>query len=217
MSIRRIAGRRIIILCEGDTEEIVVRYFVRRQWKVEGLDAVGLHADNLQGSLNRIGTKATLYLQEKEVLGVFTLIDLYGLTTVKHDTLDDIGRKVLRVQEWLRSTVKSVRLSEFHPCVSVHEVEALILAEGGALSMRLSAPQIEPDPNAETRNFLNPPSRRLDQLFRVHKKRGYQKIMDGTPLFQQMHFDPVYHTCSYFRGFFEKLKDIARSAIDNSL
>jgi len=216
MSVRRIAGRRIVILCEGDTEEIVVRHFVRRQWKLEGLDAVGLHTDNLQGSLTRIGTKATLYLEEKEVLGVFILIDLYGLTTVKHDAFDDVGRKVLRVQEWLRSTVKSVRLDEFHPCISVHEVEALILAEGGALSKRLSAPQIGPDPNAETRNFLNSPSSRLDDLFRVHKKRGYQKIMDGTPLFQHMHFDPVYRSCSYFRGFFEKLKDVARSAIDNS-
>lgn len=209
MNVRRSAGRRIVILCEGDTEEIIVRYFLRRQWKQEGFDEVGLHADNLQGNLSRIGTKATLHLDEAEVLGVFTLIDLYGFSQVKHDGTDDVDRKVMRTWEWLKSTVKTPRAGDFHPYVSVHEAEALILAEGNALSMRLSASQISPDPNAETRNFLRPPSKRMGELFRTHKKRGYHKIMDGTPLFQRMHFESVYRSCPYFRGFFEKLREVA--------
>ena len=211
MNVRHVSGRRIVILCEGDTEEIVVRCFLRRQWKLEGLDAVGLHADNLQGSLHRIGTKAGLHLDEEDVLAVFSLVDLYGCTQVKHGANDDINTKVRRVQEWLKSTVKNPRLDEFHPCVSVHEVEALILAEGNALSTRLSVPQVAPDPTAETKNFLRPPSVRLNDLFWAHKKRGYHKITDGTPLFQKMQFDPVYRSCSYFREFFEKLRGVARS------
>jgi hypothetical protein len=211
MNARQIAGRRIVILCEGDTEEIVVRHFLRRQWSIEGLDRVGLHADNLQGGLSRVGTKASLFLDEDDVLGVFTLIDLYGCTQVKHGAEDEIPTKVTRVQEWLRSSVKNARADGFHPFVSVHEVEALILAEGAALAARLSAPHVAPDPNAETKNFLRPPSKRLDELFRAHKKRGYHKILDGTPLFQKMHFDPVYQTCPYFRRFFENLRDVARA------
>lgn len=210
MNARHSAGRQIVILCEGDTEEIVVRHFLRRQWNAEGLDRVGLHADNLQGSLNRIGTKASLFLDEDNVLGVFTLVDLYGCTQIKHGVDDEIDAKVVRIQEWLRSCVKNPRVDRFHPHVSVHEVEALILAEGAALAARLSA-QVAPDPNAEMKNFLKPPSKRLDELFRAYKHRNYHKIIDGTPLFQKMQFDPVYQSCRYFRTFIDKLKEVAQA------
>lgn len=40
-------GRRIVILCEGDTEEIAIKHFVRRQWEADGLRAIGLHPINL--------------------------------------------------------------------------------------------------------------------------------------------------------------------------
>jgi len=31
---------RIIVLCEGDTEELAVRYFIARQWQSDGLGSV---------------------------------------------------------------------------------------------------------------------------------------------------------------------------------
>jgi hypothetical protein len=39
--------QRIVILCEGDTEESAIEHFIKRQWEVDGLEEIGLHPINL--------------------------------------------------------------------------------------------------------------------------------------------------------------------------
>ncbi len=148
-----ISGRQIVVLCEGDTEELAVRYFIARQWTADGLGSIGLRRDNLRGDLHAIGTRACLYLDEPEILGVFTLVDLSGMNRVQHVAQDDLETKVRRVQSWLRGQVTHARSINFYPHVSVHEIEAWILAEGVALAKRLNDRAITPDPNAESKNF----------------------------------------------------------------
>ena len=63
---------RIIVLCEGDTEELAIRRFVTRQWQADGFKSIGLRAENLQGRLQDVGPKARLFLDEGDVLAVFT-------------------------------------------------------------------------------------------------------------------------------------------------
>jgi len=96
-------GRRIVVLCEGKTEERAVRLFVARQWAEDGLSAVGLDRVDLRGHLDKAATFARNYLDEPDVLAVFTLVDLYGMTLVTHPPNDDLEAKVRRVQNWLRS------------------------------------------------------------------------------------------------------------------
>lgn len=204
-------SRRIVVLCEGKTEERAVRFFVARQWAVDGLSTVGLDRIDLRGHLDRVAVFARNYLDEPNILAVFTLIDLYGMTLVTHPANDDINAKVLRVQGWLRSQVgQHARADDFRPHVSVHEVEAWILAEGVALASRLGNPKIKPDPQAETKNFQNPPSKRMSDFFLKNKGRHYQKIEDGEPLFSKMSFQPVYESCHYFRNFYDDLKFVGR-------
>ena len=118
-------GRRIVILCEGDTEELAVNYFVRRQWRDEGLQGVGLKPVNLYGKLEEAGRFAADYLDDGEVLSVFALIDLLRMNRVKHQANDPLDAKVERVRSWLRSQVHHHRRAQdFFPHVSVHEVEA---------------------------------------------------------------------------------------------
>ena len=159
-------GRRIVVLCEGKTEERAVRFFVARQWALDGLSAVGLDRVDLRGHLDKVATFARNNLDEPEVLAVFTLVNLYGMTLVTHPPNDDLDAKVRRVQNWLRNQLgQHVRARDFIPHVSVHEVEAWILAEGAALARRLPDQKIRRDPQAEVKNFLNPPSKRLSELF----------------------------------------------------
>ena len=211
---RRIAsGARIVLLAEGDTEELAIRHFISRQWKIDGLQSIALRIDNLGSHLEQIGTKANLYLSEENVLGVFTLIDLYGMNRVTHSAEDSLQEKITRVQYWLRSTVNHVRSRDFFPHISVHEIEACILAEGVTLAKRLGSRTVSPDANAEQKNFQNPPSRRLNDLFLTHKKTRYHKIIDGRPLFSNLEFQPVYRACPYFRSFYDQLRDVGRKAI----
>lgn len=203
-------GRRIVVLCEGDTEELAIRHFVGRQWRVEGLENVGLKPVNLNGKLENAGKFAEDYLDDREVLSVFALIDLLRMNRVRHRANDPLDVKVGRVRDWLRDRVIHPRRSNFLPHVSVHEVEAWILAEGTALSQRLRDPGIEPDSQAEERNFERPPSERINELFLRHRKTRYRKTIDGQPLFAKMSFKAVYESCPYFHRFYDDLRAAAR-------
>ena len=200
-----------MILCEGDTEELAVNYFVRRQWRDEGLQGVGLKPVNLYGKLEEAGRFAADYLDDGEVLSVFALIDLLRMNRVKHQANDPLDAKVERVRSWLRSQVHHHRRAQdFFPHVSVHEVEAWILAEGTALSQRLQDPSIRPDPQAEWKNFQKPPKKRIGELFWRNKKTRYRETFDGQPLFSNMSFQPVYDSCPYFRKFYDDLRAAGR-------
>jgi hypothetical protein len=203
---------RIVVLCEGETEELALRFFIHRQWISDGLEAVGLDSRNLEGKIQSAGKFACGYLDEQEVLAVFTLVDLQGMTRVSHQSSDSLGVKIQRVQEWLRAQVNHVRKGQFRPHVCVHETEAWILAEGEALAARLRYSGLNPDPNAELKNFENPPSKRLNELFLRHKSERYKKKIDGTPLFKAMKFEPVYASCKNFQAFYDDLKSVAPTA-----
>ena len=196
------------MLCEGDTEELAVRYFIARQWQSDGLGSVALKPIDLRGKSQNVGKFATLYLDEPGVLAVFTLVDLQGNNQVLHQPNHNLDAKVYRVREWLRGQVEHARANRFFPHVCVHQTEAWILAEGEALAKRLDR-SILPDRDAEEKNFENPPSKRLNQLFLKLKKTRYNKLADGTPLFKAMQFTHVYRSCTYFQAFYDDLKKAA--------
>lgn len=199
---------RIVVLCEGDTEELAVRYFIAPQWKSEGLGFVGLKSINLDGKLEKAGKFAGGYLDDQEVLAVFTLVDLQGMTKVAHQHEDSLQTKIQRVRDWLRAQVNHAREKRFFPHVCVHQTEAWILAEGHALAARLGDHNIGPDSDAELKNFQNPPSQRLNELFLRIKKRRYNKKGDGAPLFKAMKFHSVYNSCQYFKELYDDLKAV---------
>jgi len=153
------------VLCEGNTEELAVRHFIARQWQADNLGSVGLKRIDLDGKLGNVGKFARLYLDEQDVLAVFTLVDLQGMTRVDHHPGDKLETKIERVREWLREQVNHARADRFFPHICVHQTEAWILAEGQALAARLKGSGIAPDPNAELKDFQNPPSNRLNKLF----------------------------------------------------
>jgi hypothetical protein len=114
------------------------------------------------------------------------------------------------VQSWLRAQVqRHHRAQDFFPHVSVHEVEAWILAEGAALSQRLQDPSIRPDPQAELKDFQKPPKKVIGELFWRNKKTRYRETLDGQPLFSKISFRPVYDSCRYFRKFYDDLRAAA--------
>lgn len=77
------------------------------------------------------------------------------------------------------------------------------------MARKLGDRSIKPVPQAEIKNFQNPPSKRMNELFLKTKGRHYQKIEDGEPLFSQMEFQPVYDSCPYFRKFYDDLSKAA--------
>lgn len=200
------------MLCEGDTEELAVKHFIARQWQNDGLNSIGLHSVNLNAKLQDVSVKTRLYLEEANVLAVFTLIDLYGMDRVEHGSGDELNAKVERVRDWFRSKVEHARKNDFHPHVCVHETEAWLLAEGAALRKRLDDAGVKPDPQAEIKNFQSPPQKRLNELFLKIKKDRYHKIRDGRPLLASLEFEAVYKSCLYFRAFYDDLRSVGKNS-----
>jgi hypothetical protein len=132
------------------------------------------------------------------------------MNRVRNQANDPLDVKVERVRDWLREHVTHPRRGDFFPHVSVHEVEAWILAEGTALSQRLQDRSISPDPQAEWKNCQKPPKKRIDELFRRNKKTRYKETVDGKALFSKMEFQPVYDSCQYFRKFYDDLRSVGR-------
>jgi len=133
------------------------------------------------------------------------------MNRVTHNPDDELSQKVNRVKKWLQGDLDPVF---FHPHISVHEIESWLLAEGGCIAQRLKDSKVEPDKNAEIKNFDNPPSKRIDTLFKSRRQGdGYHKINDGLPLFKCLSFQPVYDSCKYFREFYDDLKAVGMSAL----
>jgi len=139
---------------------------------------------------------------------VFTLVDLFGMDRVAHGVYDSLEVKARRMADWFKQGFTHSRFAAFRPHVCVHETEAWILAEGAALARRLGV-RVQPDDHAEQKNFLNPPKKRVHDLFRLHKSRAYGENSDGRPLFSAMQFDPVYSSCKFFRAFYDDLRSLA--------
>ena len=208
------SAKRIVILCEGETEVLAVKHFIQRQWEKDGLKSIGLQTDDLRAKLDDVYTKVPLHLKNPKVIAVFTLIDLYEMKRVIYGRYDPLNDKVEKAKKWLKNDYPKDILERFFPHLSVYEVEAWILGEGDALKKRLKDPEISPENNAEEKNDQNPPKARLNKIFRKHGRRdGFKEIRDGTPLFKVLNFEKVYKSCPYFRNFYDELKKIGKSIV----
>jgi len=208
----RARGTRIVLLCEGDSEEIAVKHFLRPQLDAVGLKAIGLRPINLNAKIEDIFAMTPRFRRDRDVFAVFTLIDLYGLNRAPSPANATVGEKVEAARAWLRKGASDVDPDFFHPHLAVHDLEAWLLAEGKALTKRLRH-EIDPDPRAEERDFDRPPNKRVNDLFLKHRDDGYRKTVDGPPLYKNLAFDPVYKSCPYFRDFYDDLKAVAERAL----
>ena len=201
--------KRIVILCEGKTEEMAIEHFIRPQWEKDGLASVGLQTRDLRAKLEDIFQRVPVHLGQPGVLAVFTLVDLYGMDRVRHKTDHSLEKNVEEVRAWLKDDFDA---DDFHPHVSVHELEAWLLADGQCIDT-----DIKPDRKAEEKDFDNPPKARMHAMLkRLRNGDGYKEVIDGERMFKRARFDVVYENCPYFRAFYDDLKAVAQRALSPS-
>ncbi|MBN2290382.1 MAG: DUF4276 family protein [Candidatus Glassbacteria bacterium] len=202
---------RIIVLCEGETEVIAVREFIKRKWEENGLRSVGLIPIDLRGQLGNLHDKAERFCRDEKNIAVFTLVDLHEFKGVDLRGFGPLTEKIGAAKKWLKNDFETRVLEKFHPHLAVHETEAWILADGEALANRLRNRGIRPRRNAEKIDDQNPPKKILDELFKKYRKHEYRVLIDGAPLFKKMDFTRVYGSCPNFREFYEDLKSAAQA------
>lgn len=213
MSLKELRKKKqIVILCEGETEVIAVKEFIRRKWVEDDFDSIGIRTIDLKGKLKDVHKKTPKFSEEKKVIAIFTLVDLHEFKVVDLGKYKTLTEKISASKKWLKKKFKKEVLDKFHPHLAVHETEAWIFADGAALANRLGKNKIKPHKNAEKINDMKPPKKRLNDLFIKYKGIGYSEIKEGTPLFNRLNFEKVYSTCPNFRKFYDDLKSVAQAA-----
>jgi hypothetical protein len=200
---------QIAVLCEGDTEEWAARKLLRRHLSADGFAHVGLKPINLRAKIDDILIFTEQLATDPHICAVLTLVDLYGMNRAQLSPGSNLDSKVAAARRWLATQCSRARQGFFYGHVVVHEIEAWILAEGKALGTRLKHPQIASDPDAETKDFDNPPKRRLNEMFRRHLQRHYEENRDAPALFEVMDPRAVYTSCRYYRIIYDDLVQIA--------
>ena len=125
--------KRIVILCEGDTELNAVRYFIRPQWERDNLQTVGLKAVNLNGQTESVFKLTPKFSEEEQTKAIFTIVDLYGLKRNMYNPQDNLSTKINKLKHWLEDKFEDSVLIKYHPHLAVHETEAWFLTEDNNL------------------------------------------------------------------------------------
>lgn len=195
---------KFVIFCEGHTERAVMADLLSRWLNPRLKQPVGfkrVRFDGWQQLVKDTPKKARMHLADEDILGVISLLDLYGPTIYpKH--LDGAAER----REWgMDHLRKQVEHPNYRHHFAVHEVEAWLLAQPenlpSAVAKKLPGKAQEP----ESVNFDEPPAKLLNRLYREALHKDYKKVTDGTKLFSNLNPETVYRKCPAFKALADDL------------
>ncbi len=211
--------RRLHILCEGQTEETVVREVVSAYF--EGADVYVTASilktkrpaggPSYRGGLsgwNKISTEIGLLLRDSSITVLTTLFDYYGLPLdVPGMATRPTGSPYDRVTHVERAMADAVSDPRFLPHLVLHEIEAWVLLGHGALGELTGdaalAQSIETIVNgAQGAELVNDgadtaPSKRILGLY-----PRYRKTSDGPLVIAEIGIDTIRKACPHADAWF---------------
>ncbi len=201
----------LVLFVEGDTEKKTLAGFFKR-WLDPRLDRrVGLKVVKCGGWADLIKEspkKAKIYLEEKDIIAVFALLDLYG-PTIYPGALRGVSERYKWAKSHLEGKVDDVR---FRQHFAVHETEAWLFSNPAlfpnAVKNALPAGAEKP----EEINFDQPPSKLLEKLYKEKTGRGYKKVAHGKDLFDRLDPEAAYGKCPYLKRLLDDMLKISREA-----
>ena len=202
---------KIVLFVEGHTEKKVLANFIKR-WIDPKLERrLGLKVVRFEGWPELVKDspkKAKLYLEEKDVIAVFALLDLYGPTLYP-----DAVRGVSERYNWAKSHLEGkVDDTRFHQHFAVHETEAWLFSNPTLFPKPVKDALPAGSRKPEEINFDQPPSKLLGKLYKEKTGRGYKKVAHGKDLFDRLDPETAYGKCPYLRHLLDDMLKIAREA-----
>jgi hypothetical protein len=218
--------KRIIIVVEGQTEREFVYECIAPYLK-DNFDLFSVSARLIGGSnhkggrvvYQRLQNDINKLLHEPEVI-VSTFIDYFKLQSDFPDfqKCKKITNIDLRIDKLEQAIELSIGDKKFIPYIQKHEFEALLFSDTQRFGIYLS-PAICKElekiskqfANPETINDKNPPSYRLDDIFkRCQPKQTYKKVAFGNILALQTGIDAMLNRCPRFAAWVVRLVDAAQ-------
>jgi hypothetical protein len=205
---------RFILLVEGKTERDAAAAFLKRWLDPQLRQPVGIQPvpfDGYADLVRKMATKARMHLEgpkRSEVVGVIGLLDLYGPTFYPPDKTTADERFAWGKEHF----EKEVNLEKFRLFFAVHEFEAWLLSQPDVFSREIRnalPPKIE---QPERVNFVEPPAKLLERVYKQQTRRNYKKTTYGQQLFARL--DPVIAVakCPYLKAMLEEMLTLAKAA-----
>ena len=177
---------RLTILCEGDTEERVLKDFLQPYCtefeSVQVISSKG--ASKLKGEFKDI---AELTLKSDEEAIVICLIDLYeapfSYPKRVQESSDPLIAQYNYIKKYMEEKIAEPLQERFYAFPVVMELETWLLADVDNLNTFCRTQNIKPYPEPET---IEHPVKELKDLSRRYRNREYSKVIDGQELFKRI-------------------------------
>lgn len=214
--------RRLVIVCEGETEQAFCREVLAAY-----LTELAIEAPLIKKSGGGIVAWASIRKQIKMHLRegncfVTTFFDFYGIE-VNHEfphwaeaqQLKDKYEQIKLIEAGMRDAIDANMRNRFIPYLQLHEFEALLFSNQDAMfnaiptideSKRILLEEIFknfPNPELINKQREASPSHRLLSLI-----IGYDKIIYGTILAEAIGIDAMLASCPHFSEWIKKLKEL---------
>jgi hypothetical protein len=191
----------IVLLVEGATETALkdkLKTFLDKRAGEEGKLKVTLHSKDIM-NLNsaKLGRRVQLELRDPKVTAVVGLIDVYP----KFASANDAKR-------FLRDAVSNE--PRFYAHAAQYDVEAWLLPYWDFICKRLGVQRARPGANPEEVNQNYPPSKRLNELYRIAKPpRKYIKPIEMATILRNQDLTVAADQCPELKSLLNTLLVLA--------
>jgi hypothetical protein len=187
----------VVLLVEGETETALkgkLKAFLDERAEAEGRPKVALRTRDIM-TLNRskLRRRVGLELRDPRVTAVVGLIDVYP----NFCSADD-------ARQFLQSAVGDE--PRFYAHAAQYDVEAWLLPYWDFICRRLGVQRARPGANPEEVNRDHPPSRRLNELYRIAKPaRKYVKPIEMAAILRNQDLTVAADQCPELKGLLNTL------------
>ena len=187
----------VVLLVEGETETALkgkLKAFLDERAEAEGRPKVALRTRDIM-TLNRskLRRRVGLELRDPRVTAVVGLIDVYP----NFGSADD-------ARQFLRSAVGDE--PRFYAHAAQYDVEAWLLPYWDSICRRLGVQRAMPGANPEEVDRDHPPSRRLNELYRIAKpSRKYVKPIEMAAILRNQDLTVAADQCPELRNLLNTL------------
>ena len=217
--------KRIIIVCEGETEQEFVRDILRQPFlsRLILLNEPKIKYSN--GGIvkwNLLKAQIERHLREGDKPYVTTFIDYYGISD-KHQFPDwdeaykipDKGQRIDCLQQAMREDIHEELRSRFIPYIQLHEFEALLFIDeesivAAAIDCSIDRTKLRkvladfPDPETINNHIETSPSHRLEQII-----TGYNKVLHGNIIALSIGLERIREKAKRFDQWLSQLESLA--------
>jgi Domain of unknown function (DUF4276) len=214
--------KRIIVICEGQTEQTFCNDVLQPYFNVKGIDLQATLIKKSKGGIvnwEALKHQIEKHLKSDQSVFLTTLIDFYGIHShhkypnwEKATNEIDKNKAMQSMEDGMKADVAEILQNRFIPYIQLHEFEALLFCEIEVFERNFEINEfkdfaylqktIEEFQNPEMINngIETAPSKRLEKIL-----ISYNKIIYGSLIAQEIGLIKIKEKCPRFKAWIEQL------------